>query len=404
MAHRWLDRSKGDGRLRLSLWAPKEKSDEIVYHIHIVNLYAGKRSKLKQLGVRSLCLLMLVIYVWACAMRHESEQVASFEPHSLHLTWYIQLFGDQGESEELYLRDSELVQQSDVGRTDSFEFELPKLGTLSRLVIGIPAEAVGQVGQLLLDRVEERVQAIGCPLAPLEAAPSLRALPNSAHIVRMLLLHSANTALRLWWNLEPQTSRENRWNTARSSNAAGGMDRASGAHSEPPADAEAFLFASICLHELCLPVTRFAGRSPFAATPLGCKHIVTLPHAQRMEVVYQIHVLTGGLYFAGTDASVHIEIFGSKGNSGLLWLKQSQYKDKFERGQIDSFVYTFPDLGELTCESQILAIFDRTLELVSEGCFAPLQPFRSAMMGRGALRVGSSMQSRSFKNPVALMR
>ena len=53
MAHRWLDRQKGDGRLRVSLWAPNEKSDEVVYHIHVVNLYAGKRNRAKNQGVKN---------------------------------------------------------------------------------------------------------------------------------------------------------------------------------------------------------------------------------------------------------------------------------------------------------------------------------------------------------------
>ena len=84
--------------------------------------------------------------------------MVTLQPHSLQLTWYIQLFGNQEASEEIYLRDSGLVQRSDVGRTDSFEFELPRLGALDRLVIGIPAEAVDQVGKMLLDRVEECAQ------------------------------------------------------------------------------------------------------------------------------------------------------------------------------------------------------------------------------------------------------
>ena len=52
---------------------------------------------------------------------------------------------------------------------------------------------------------------------------------------------------------------------------------------------------------------------------------------------------------AGTDANVSLIIFGENGDSGVLALKESSNRNKFERKQVD--VFRFADifsLGELS--------------------------------------------------------
>lgn len=67
------------------------------------------------------------------------------------------------------------------------------------------------------------------------------------------------------------------------------------------------------------------------------------------EISYNISVHTGSKRGCGTDANVFLIIFGEKGNSGELALKESiTNKDKFERGQTDVFEYNLLSLGKLT--------------------------------------------------------
>ena len=64
---------------------------------------------------------------------------------------------------------------------------------------------------------------------------------------------------------------------------------------------------------------------------------------------YKIHVKTGAVSGAGTDANVSCVLFGVRGESRTLKLKSSEtHRDKFERGHTDVFEVELPDLGQLT--------------------------------------------------------
>ncbi|XP_077976546.1 lipoxygenase homology domain-containing protein 1-like isoform X1 [Styela clava] len=63
---------------------------------------------------------------------------------------------------------------------------------------------------------------------------------------------------------------------------------------------------------------------------------------------YKVHVFTGDKFNAGTDANVHITLFGENGDSGeRKLLKSETYSDKFERGHEDIFTIEAVDLGKL---------------------------------------------------------
>ena len=50
---------------------------------------------------------------------------------------------------------------------------------------------------------------------------------------------------------------------------------------------------------------------------------------------YEIHVYTGDVKSAGTDANVFLTMFGENGDTGERPLSKSElHKDKFERGQV----------------------------------------------------------------------
>jgi lipoxygenase homology domain-containing protein 1 len=66
------------------------------------------------------------------------------------------------------------------------------------------------------------------------------------------------------------------------------------------------------------------------------------------STTYNVKIKTGDKTHAGTDADVHIKICGDRGDSDRIVLKSSDNtKNKFERGQIDSFSLQFEDLGKV---------------------------------------------------------
>lgn len=66
-------------------------------------------------------------------------------------------------------------------------------------------------------------------------------------------------------------------------------------------------------------------------------------HAPR--VGYTIDVFTGSRDGAGTDANVYITLHGSRGSSPEVQLDNGG--DNFERGRMDSFSVSLPDVGEV---------------------------------------------------------
>ncbi|CAL8318268.1 unnamed protein product [Lota lota] len=62
---------------------------------------------------------------------------------------------------------------------------------------------------------------------------------------------------------------------------------------------------------------------------------------------YEIHVFSGSLWGAGTDANVYITIYGEVGDTGERWLRRSNHLNKFEKNQEDIFNITAVDMGVL---------------------------------------------------------
>ncbi|XP_056146384.1 lipoxygenase homology domain-containing protein 1 [Lampris incognitus] len=62
---------------------------------------------------------------------------------------------------------------------------------------------------------------------------------------------------------------------------------------------------------------------------------------------YEVHVFTGTMWGAGTDANVFINIYGEIGDTGERWLRKSNNLNKFEKGQEDIFNIPAVELGVL---------------------------------------------------------
>uniref|UniRef100_A0A8C0B9D8 Oxygen-regulated protein 1 n=1 Tax=Buteo japonicus TaxID=224669 RepID=A0A8C0B9D8_9AVES len=63
--------------------------------------------------------------------------------------------------------------------------------------------------------------------------------------------------------------------------------------------------------------------------------------------VYEVHVTTGELWNAGTEADVYISVYGERGDTGSRQLLRSQKPKKFLKGQTDIFAVEAVHLGHL---------------------------------------------------------
>lgn len=87
------------------------------------------------------------------------------------------------------------------------------------------------------------------------------------------------------------------------------------------------------------------------------------------ENTYEVHVLTGNVWGAGTDANVFLSIYGvGRGDTGERQLKRSNNLNKFEKGQVmhelnllkraegwqSSLSYAGHSLQSLLCEAWLL--------------------------------------------------
>ncbi|XP_075561182.1 oxygen-regulated protein 1 [Pelecanus crispus] len=80
-----------------------------------------------------------------------------------------------------------------------------------------------------------------------------------------------------------------------------------------------------------------------------CMELPVLRHGQPIlpVTVYEVHVTTGELWNAGTEADVYISVYGERGDTGSRQLLRSQKPKKFLKGQTDIFAVEAVHLGVL---------------------------------------------------------
>ena len=66
---------------------------------------------------------------------------------------------------------------------------------------------------------------------------------------------------------------------------------------------------------------------------------------------------TGTVRGAGTDANVFLKMFGEKGESEKMDLKDSDQKNKFEQGQTDQFKLETKDIGKVKLRLDICMVY-----------------------------------------------
>jgi uncharacterized protein YjbI with pentapeptide repeats len=66
------------------------------------------------------------------------------------------------------------------------------------------------------------------------------------------------------------------------------------------------------------------------------------------RTIYNIRIKTGDKFQAGTDADIHLKIFGEENTTDKIQLMSVDHtSNQFEKGRIDEFTYEFNDLGKV---------------------------------------------------------
>ena len=67
-------------------------------------------------------------------------------------------------------------------------------------------------------------------------------------------------------------------------------------------------------------------------------------------ILYNSTFETGDVPFAGTDATVFLQMFGTKGSTDKIEFPQDDNKGtRFEKGRTDKFAVETIDIGEVSC-------------------------------------------------------
>nr|XP_020651634.1 lipoxygenase homology domain-containing protein 1-like isoform X1 [Pogona vitticeps]XP_020651635.1 lipoxygenase homology domain-containing protein 1-like isoform X1 [Pogona vitticeps]XP_020651636.1 lipoxygenase homology domain-containing protein 1-like isoform X1 [Pogona vitticeps] len=80
-----------------------------------------------------------------------------------------------------------------------------------------------------------------------------------------------------------------------------------------------------------------------------CQEVPVLHHGQPLlpVTIYEVHIVTGDLWNAGTEADVYIVVYGEKGDTGSRQLLKSKNPRMYLKGQTDVFSLEAVHLGKL---------------------------------------------------------
>ena len=81
-------------------------------------------------------------------------------------------------------------------------------------------------------------------------------------------------------------------------------------------------------------------------------------------VKYNIKLVLGEVKGSGTDGNVYIQLFGAKGNTAKIQLRQAEdVTNRFETDQEYKFVVTTSDIGKVHCTFNHAVVFMQFLVL-----------------------------------------
>ncbi|KAE8636810.1 hypothetical protein XENTR_v10003144 [Xenopus tropicalis] len=201
---------------------------------------------------------------------------------------FMQLYGEQGKTEETFLRSRS--NDFERGAVDIFKIEAAEVGKIRKLRIGHDGSGFGD--GWYLESVE--IKRVGIKMMPVEK-PEKKKKPNK----------------------KKKSSKEEEEEL------------------QPREVVESYKFEC----KRWLARGEEDGELVVELLPLETSEIE--------ENSYEVHVFTGTVWGAGTDANVYAAIYGELGDTGERQLKKANHLNKFERGQEDIFTIKAVDLGEL---------------------------------------------------------
>ncbi|OCT98891.1 hypothetical protein XELAEV_180111243mg, partial [Xenopus laevis] len=233
---------------------------------------------------------------------------------------FMQLYGDKGKTEETFLKSRS--NDFERGAVDIFKIEAVEVGKIRKLRIGHDGKGLGD--GWYLESVE--IKRIGIKMMPVEK-PDKKKKSNK----------KKKSSKEEEVELQPQEVVESYKFECQRWLARGEEDGELVVELLPLEDSE-----------LQGTISPAEGRLSALYVPFSCAPWSYLAQdTLGVKNSYEVHVFTGTVWAAGTDANVYAAIYGELGDTGERQLKKSNHLNKFEKGQEDIFTIKAVDLGEL---------------------------------------------------------
>ena len=112
---------------------------------------------------------------------------------------------------------------------------------------------------------------------------------------------------------------------------------------------------------------------------LGVKKVFFLS----TDVAYNLTFKTGDMQYAGTDANVTLQLFGDKGQTEKIMLRQESGKtlERFDRGRTDRFNVQTMDVGKVSNKSNNISFSVTDVRILRPAMDCPACSFMFTNLG-----------------------
>ncbi|KAM9102483.1 lipoxygenase homology domain-containing protein 1 [Sarcophilus harrisii] len=299
--NRWLDKNAADGRTEVELYPSEvQEIDQLIhYEVEIVTGDMGNAST--------------------------SARV------------YMQIYGEDGKTEVLFLKSRSKVFQR--GNKDTFQLEAADVGEIFKIRVGHTGEGFGsgwfvdtvELRRLVLQEVE---------VTPEEEARKKKEKDKLRQLLRKERLKAKEQKKKKKKSSDVESEEEESSSEEESSEE-------SEEETEMEDEEEEF---GPGMREV-VDVYKFQANRWLATDEEDNDLVMELAPSGRSGPepnTYEVQVITGKMPKGGTDANVYLNIYGEEyGDTGERALRKSDKSNKFEQGQTDTFIINAIDLGPL---------------------------------------------------------